>query len=279
MRRRCVELREVLRDSPELCTAEELAAYWPGGVENTLPAEGCWTYCFAIYTAFLMRSQARPDEAAEDAVERAKRDAFLERPITVELVTPNAAGQVQALTVYPKSYEALTQIDVWDDQARWFLERADYLGRRWDAEAVQRRGDAMQAAMELQLLSAWAVTTPGPLLPFNPLTEDPALPEVMRALTDLDLINLMVAHRKVNLQRNALVAESMRRGSGSSVRWTTLAVAASKVTGERVEFMLKHRSLGAWLLQAAETWEGARQEAEAAQAARAAPRGPAMEDL
>ena len=77
VRERCRDYREVLADAPECCTAEELAAYWPGGKENPYPGRGGWLYCYGTYRAFLwkLKDTSPLQDRVQVLAEQSARDA------------------------------------------------------------------------------------------------------------------------------------------------------------------------------------------------------------
>ncbi len=279
VRRRCRDLREVLVASPELCTPEDLAAYWPGGVENRTGGRGGWTYCYAMYVAFLFRSKTTPDQDEQsDLVEQqATLDAFREKPVTVELVGVGPHGTPATIAVYPKSFDTLSLIDEIDAQCKWLAERLVWLEKQWGAEAALKVPEAMRELTELHLTIVWILTHPGASAPFNPATGLPDLPPEARLYDPLDVLRICQAHHQVNRKRIGIVVGSIRQSGGKGqASWTTLAVGAAKALRQPIETLMRNRSLGAWLAQAAITWDAEREAQESAQPAAAA--APQFED-
>lgn len=268
IRRRCIELKEVLVSSPELCTAEDIAAYWPGGAENRMAARGGWIYCYAMYVAFLFRSKATPDQAEEDeaAAHQATLDAFREKPLVVELVGTGPHGAPATVSVYPKSFDTLSLIDEIDAQAKWLTERLLWLEKQWGVEAALKVPEAMRELTELHLTIVWILTHPGCEAPFTPGTELPPLPAEFRRYDPLDILLICRAHHAINRQRIAIVVNTIRKTGGGEGKasWATLAVGAAKALQEPVERVMRNRSLGAWLSQAAITWDADREAQERA---------------
>lgn len=277
IRRRCQDLREVLAASPELCRAEDLDAYWPGGRENRLPAPGCWIYCFALYVAFLHRLQDQPSTSHEE-IQRAALDAFRDKPVAVELVQQGPDGPVSAM-VYPKSYDTISLVDEIDGNVRWLLDQIEQLGQRWGAEDQLHRAEAMREVTELQLTQAWIATHPGVGAPFDPAGPLPRVPDSVRSWDPLDLLTILRGYMEVNRNRNAVICSSLRpAGGGAPVSWATLSVAAAKTLHQPVEHLLRNRSLGAWLAQVTLTWSAER-DAQDDAASAPSPRRPQVPEM
>jgi len=269
IRERCRDLRATLADAPDLCSPEELTAYWPGGEENLLPSPGCWIYCFQQYGAFLRRGETKESDDDGAAAQQAALDAFREKPVAVQLVQRAEDGTPQWISVYPKSFDTLSLIDELDGNRRWLVDRYERLGRRWSADDELCRQEILREDTELALTICWILTTPGCSAPFDPAAVPADIPDDVRRLDSPDLINILRAHREVNQQRIDVIATWIRSlgaggTSGKALSWATLATGAAKSQGQLVEHLLRNRSMGAWLAQAAVTWSEERQAAEAA---------------
>lgn len=259
----------MLADSPEICTAEELADYWPGGSENRNLGRGGWTYCYASYVRILGRLEKIDLGGMDEEVTRqATLDAFREKAVPVQLVGQNDHGEPATVAVYPKSFDTLSLIDELDALCRWLAERLIWLEKQWGAEAAQKVPDAMRELTELQLTMVWIATTPGSGAPFDPATGIPDLPADFRRYDALDVILILKAHHEVNRKRISIITGSLRAGGSSGpASWATLAVGAAKALRQPIEHLMRNRSLGAWLAQAAITWDAEREAHERAQPA------------
>jgi hypothetical protein len=274
-------LRSFLEAAPHLCTREELEAYWPGGAENQLPPEGRWIYCLMQYAAFWRRSErGAVTEADLDAAGCAALDAFREKPIVVELVERDN-GTPRTVSVYPKSFDTLSLIDEIHGNILWALAKIMELENHWTAENEMRRQEYHREVTELHLTQCWILTHPGCEAPFNPSSDLPPLPDTFRSWYELDILNVLKAHHTLHQERIGLICRALRgqgSPSGRPASWETLATAAAKGQGTVVEHLLRRRSFGAWLAQAAVTWQAEADAAAAAGVKRPATSGlPAME--
>lgn len=244
---RCREYREELAEQPELCTAEELAAYWPGGEENPGTGRGAWFYCYGNMLRFLGRSELQDREADESKGEQAAIEAARELPLAVDL--QDQPGKT--ISVYPKSFDALSLIDELDLGGRWLGARVVALEQEDSAGAVMAAQDGKRGVTEIAELIAWIVTTPGPGTPYPAESEPPPIPDHIRALSPIDLVRIAAAHLQVNRTRIALIV-SLLQGRGERnerVSWSTIAAHAADNLGQPIEHLLKNRSHGAWIAQ------------------------------
>jgi hypothetical protein len=282
VRQRCRDLRAVLAESPELATAEDLAAYWPGGAQNTVVGRGGWYYCYACYVGmvwqmkYLEGGEVREADAA--IIRQAILEAFREKPVMVELVGSGPHGNPATVGVYPTSFDTLSLIDEIDAQVRWLLERLLWLEGQWGAKAALKYPEVLREVTELQLTLAWIVTTPGCGAPFNPADGLPPLPDEARRYDPLDVLNILRAHHTVHRKRLELITGSLRRTGGTAPSWATLAVGAAKALQQPIEHLMRNRSLPAWLAQAAISWDAEREARESAPQPAAAATAPQFED-
>jgi hypothetical protein len=268
VRQRCEELKAVLVDSPDVCTAEEIADYWPGGSENKQTDFLGWLFCHANYVRLWGRVEnldGEHDAADAATIQQATLDAFREKPVTVELVGPGEHGTPAHVAVHPKSLDTLTLIDELDAMCRWLAERLLWLEKRWDAEAALKVPEALRELTELQLTMVWIAITPGCGAPFDPSTGLPDLPPNFRRYDALDVMLILKAHHQVNRNRISIITGSLRQtASTGPASWATLAVGAAKALRQPIEHLMRNRSLGAWLAQAAITWDAEREAQERA---------------
>lgn len=201
IRRRCQQLREQLAvAAADVVSPAELAAYWPGGAENTVEGRGAWIYCYANYAR--LADRLRPDYAAVDAeeAERARVAGLTEKAQPVTLTDG------RTVHVHPLGYEALEFLTT--------LDRAVALAQERAASVALQRTPASEQALALHPLLrsyavrlwAWILTSGSAHLPFDPLVEDPEPPAWTAEMGPEDLLALFAAHRAVNAKRNALIA-------------------------------------------------------------------------
>lgn len=266
IRQRCRAYREVLEASPELCTPEELNDYWPGGRENQLPSPGCWVYCFGIYLGMLrgLKDDGLSEER-EAAAHAAAMAAFREKPVVVELVAMTNEGRPTAVTVYPKSYDAIAYVEELDGDAHWLLDKIKQFEQRWSAQDQLHRREALRQVTEIQLRQCWIATTPGAGMPFVPGDTDPTLPAHCREWATIDLVNILKGYTEVNRTRIELMTSYLRPrgGQGKALSFAVLGVAATKAAGGgSAEDLFRRRSFGGWFAQAVLTWEAEREAQE-----------------
>lgn len=276
LRERCAHLREHLLRA-KLVTEAEVDAFRPGGDENPHAGREGWIWYWAQLIRFTDRV-GQPEKVAAAERDEARREALRglrEAPVAVELVAVDESGAPRTLSVYPKSFDALCLVDELDLGIRWLVSLAERLEGSTNAEAVLRRQECLRAASELHQVIAWIACTPGAGLPFDPTLPHPAAPAPFNTLDAFDLLALIGAYHRVNRTRFQAVARLLRRGGdeGDAASWETLATAVAADQRCPVEYLLRDRSLVAWLSQAALTWDGqaaARDRAEAEAPARAA---------
>jgi hypothetical protein len=184
---------------------DELVAHRPGGAANGDRTVRGWLRYFAVLHRRHAMLMEQPLAADADQL---LLSALRSEPQRVLLVTqaPDDSGAPATLAVYPKSFEALVEIQKHDALLEWVSLRYMYLHEHQrahtDADYLafsQRALDEM--TYQYQLL-AWIVTTPGPGLPFDPLGgEIPEIPAHIRRLDVLDLLALLRAHATVNAVR------------------------------------------------------------------------------
>ncbi len=241
----------MLAESPELCTPEELAAYWPGGSENTIPGRGSWYYCFQQYGRLLGRLERIENDADEARGEQAALDAVQELPLSVTLTDPGAEGKPQTLQVYPKSYEVISFCDGMDTAVRWLLARADALIQADSTESVLAAQDGLATVARVHQLLCWIACTPGPGSPYPIEQPPPDPPEPFRSLSPLDVMRVMGAYAECNRTRIALTVSLLRPLGEESkrVQWSVLAAGAAKSMNQPIEAILKHRAFATWVAQ------------------------------
>jgi hypothetical protein len=212
LRRRCENLRAVA-ERRKLATADELAAFWPGGEENTEPGAGAWIYCYASYVRIMGRDEdgSAFQRAKQARLDQALADALACVPESVR------CDDGETRTVHPKSYHALRWLDSLDRQLSVVLEQA--------SREVETTADyAVQALAPLAeslcvRLWAWVLTEKGPGLPFDE-EQAPEPPEWTKRLTAGDILHLAEAHVRVNHRRNAVIANAFPGEKGGESRLT-----------------------------------------------------------
>lgn len=261
MRRRCADLRTSLLHAHS-ATEEELAAYWPGGSENSdSKGLGAWLYCWGN----LMRFMARQEPAREQAL----LDVALARQLAAQpMVVPTTGGETRH--VYPKSYHALRFLDMLDRELVMLIDRA----RVADVDSGDGAAVAMLAPLMESLavrLWAWILTHPAPGLPFDDGGEAPDPPAWTQTLSATDLLSLMRAHAQVNARDLQIIAGAFPQDAGGVETRLSLAGflgTASDALGVRPFELMRKWSLGELFAQRVTAAESARASHAAAKAHR-----------
>jgi hypothetical protein len=257
LKRRCVELREDLAQGGA-ASAEELAAYWPGGAENTYGGRGGWIYCYSQLSRFVARLERRaPGSDASIARDDARVLAALRgAPVAVTALGPRADGT--AWQVHPKSFEALLYLHALDAQLGYALAAK----QRFDAALLAGLLDAATAAQlptiaatvsELQLLCCWIVTTPGPGVPEGARALEPAIPAELRALDAVAILALVRAHQQLLGRAHvvrALIDEATEHESGQRPSWSLFLGSLAVEWGEDAGVLARQRTLESLLATA-----------------------------
>lgn len=265
LRRRCRQLREQLAvAAADVVSPAEIAAYWPGGAENTVEGRGAWIYCYANYCR--LADRMRPEYSAVDAdeAERARVEGLTEKPQPVRL----ADGRT--VHVHPLGYEALEFLTT--------LDRAVTLAQEQAATVAMQRTPASERVLALQpivrayavRLWAWILTHGTSALPFDPIVEDPEPPAWTAELAPEDLLALFAAHRTVNAKRNALIAALFPPSTEAPVKLSLAGFigAYAHEKGQDARHFLRSFSIGKLFAQAV----SAAQQHDAAMAAAKAKR-------
>lgn len=202
LKARCRRIREQLSiAATDVVTAEELAAYWPGGAENPVDhPRGQWIYCFANYTRLSDRLRKGATDASVDEAEHALTDALADTPETVTLESGDTVA------VQPLSYHALEFCAALDRIALRATEVAGlYQGQESEASETLM---AFQPLVRSHAVQLWAwVLSAGPALPFDLSLDWPDPPAWTQRITPIDLLTLAAAHRRVNGRRNVLLSQ------------------------------------------------------------------------
>lgn len=184
-----------------LSTELEMGPRRPGGEDNPRPNRyDMWSLLrwYGALCQFMVRDGGAQDEFEVSAAERAAIDALRSEPLPVKLMT----GRL--VMVYPKSFHALMNCAARDQMIIWVSERlhavrsAGAKARAAEAELIERL--ANELAYQYALL-AWTITTKGPEMPFDPMSERVNPPKWTLALDPMDYVSLCRAHSIVNGKR------------------------------------------------------------------------------
>jgi hypothetical protein len=263
---RCTDLKATLV-AEGIASEVEVAAYWPGGKENTeTDAHGRWIYCYANYIGFLHRLAPELNERAQAAGEAALLEALRGAPVSVELVQRNTDGSPQSRHVYPKSYEALEFLDALDGAIGRLAAAEDLVQHLHPGEALPLLDRVAEARSLLQRQCVWAVTSEGARLPFAAFGAPPEPPDWTRDLDVVDILRIQQAFKALHRDRLAALAALMGRGGrGRRASWPTLAATAAGKLGVSAQTLLRDWSLESWIAQLQLAAEAEREAHEAAQ--------------
>jgi hypothetical protein len=196
LRERCELLRTDI-EAKRLASPQELDAYTPGGQSNPkAPGRGPWIFCYANFVRFRGRSEFR--EASRAGAEGVALRILAAEPETVATEgLPD--GAPAPLQVHQKSAWALGHLAAHDI----VLARLQaHLGVLQDDPATESAALVVRAQERLAeelALCVWAVTHPGPGLPWDPAQADtPAAPLWVRSLDAFTVLRIQRTHQRVN---------------------------------------------------------------------------------
>lgn len=242
VRERCTHLRAALQGRASVA-AEELAAYWPGGAENSARrGRGAWLYCYASYSRLMGRAEAAK---AASATEDALLTALAATPVAVTLTT----GAV--VHCHPKSYLALRWMAHADTLLGAMLDCMDRIPFLTEERQEDLREQALQGTTQLQLALAWAAGHPGVGLPFDAQATLPAPPDWVVDLTPQDLYRILKGYREANLQGlAALPALTSGAPEGPRPTWAIFFAHRSTESGLAADVLMRERPLAQLLAEA-----------------------------
>lgn len=195
LKERCELLRTDLEAS-RLATPEELAAYWPGGANNTAePGRGQWIFCYANYVRFRGRSEYRESVAAQGEAIALRLLAAAPVVIATEGLPE---GAPQPLAVHRKSAWALGHLAAHDLAIAHLDAHLQALRGSLAKGDVQLATAIQHARAEELALCVWAVTHPGPGLPWEPTQEPPPAPDWVRALDPFVTLRVQQTQQRAN---------------------------------------------------------------------------------
>jgi hypothetical protein len=252
LKERC-ELLQTDLEARRLATAEELAAYWPGGKNNTAePGRGQWIFCYANFVRFRGRSEHR-----EAAASGAEGVALAILAIEPEVIATSGLplGAPGPLAVHQKSLWALGHLAAHDTVlAQLQAGVAALRGSREPAD-VKLVAQAQARIAEELTLCVWAALHPGPLLPWDPNGPLPEAPDWVRSLDGYVVLRIQRAYQRVNGTNLAairvLLAPDPDAGGGD----TPLTLFAGILSGTKADLgftperMIRERPLLQFLAQ------------------------------
>lgn len=217
----------------KVATDTEIDAYKPGGERNnTRGALGLLMY----YTQLVrwdevarVRVTKGPEFGAE--LERAMLKILRRKPETIELIRaippdPNEEG-AQAIThlnIYPKSLDALLELDYWDYEMNVLGPAAHWLRTSSASEDMRLYQDTSRRIHYVQQVMVWILTTGRTIGGVHytaacPYTSDEAVkplpPAYLKDLDGFDLPRVLRAHLLVNAHRLQQVHEMTRLTFGA----------------------------------------------------------------
>lgn len=290
LREECKTLESAVR-SQRLVPDEALAAVRPGGDQNRSknPTMALVRW-FGWLQVFLDRGERAGTDAAADP-EAIVAAALARRPIRVEGLLPRPAGDRPVWEVHPKGYFACEWLHTKDLLLAWL--------NGWSHRLITSTSDnAMELLERVALerayqhgLCCWAVTHPGPWLPFDPSVDPhPEIPDVFRELDPLDVIRIQQAAAQVNASRGGAItrifAPPTDDGGARGHSWSVFYASLGQKLGVPVGTLMKDYTLVELLVQSGlaagaerEAYDRAKAQAEHGADATASDAGDGPEDL
>lgn len=252
LHQRCQRLREALEARG--AQPEALAAYWPGGAENTHRGRGAWVYAYAQLVRLTGETDLRRQMASAGGGEADLLAALAAEPVAVT-VTGVPAGETAPAQrhAHPKSYAALRWLARDDTLLGAVLGQLDLLPVPRSPADQDLADRALAASIGVQQRMAWAALHPGPDLPFDPLAETPDPPPKITALTPMDLVAVLRAYRQAN-QRGLMALPRLtgaEPGGRDRPTWAMFfATVAQDRGGIAPEELMRERPLDQLIVQA-----------------------------
>lgn len=259
LRARCQEFRSILEDSPELCTPEEVAAYWPGGVRNPHGrTRAGWTYCYGQLAGFIRRLEPSAEQEARLRIEteQARLAALDGSPEWVTLAQRGDEGKRVQKGIFPKSKHALDIIEFRNSlllRLRGTYHEVNQLGGAFYAE---HGGVLLDRIHYHEGLIVWILCHPEPDIPYDESIDEPELPGWIAALAPQDFVQIMRAHQFVNgarmqLAMRLLEADGPGPGATNGLSWGTILSSASNEIGVPVRSLARDHTLESIVTQMA----------------------------
>lgn len=250
-------------------SAEEIARAKPGQPANADKGPLGWLRFYGQLRIWQDRAlvERNDDTAVADLLTR----TTTQQPATVRLTTPDDSGDPRSLRIvscYAKSRRALLMMHYRDQRAAWLaqqMKRLQQLGSPDDLALLGRVAEELD--YQLRCL-AWAATTAGPWLPFDPLEGRPATPPWLSLCSAEDIVIILAAFQRVNHKDLADLRFLLDRlgdhESGGPMGWGVVVAAMAESQGIPLETMDRDRALSselAALYARAEAVERARDKA------------------
>lgn len=198
-------------------TEEQIDALLPGGARHHEPGAGKWHLAYALLYGELRLADAQRERndgpEADRALRQALADAAADVPEHVE------CGDGVRRGVYPKSWAALEELRSLDS-AVGALTGVTAIASEAGLLPPEGAGVLHSLAVRAWL---WAVTHPGPGLPWPESGDAPEPPAALGDLSPQDLLAIRAAYLRVNGTREAILARAFPR---------TRAGAASRLSFE-----------------------------------------------
>lgn len=208
LREQCQILEGAVR-AARSAPPEELVAYRPGGPANPRRDTWGWVRWYGQLCRFIAQGPPTAPGLADPEAEVLK--AMRREPLTVTPVHDQHPDLPRPLAVWPKAFDALLHLEA---REGWIGLLA--AARAHFAEDLTPAGrDALLAVSDelsyQERLCAWAVTHPGPGLPWEAARDRaPEVPAWTAALEAWDLLRIQRAHRTVNLLRTNCLSELVK---------------------------------------------------------------------
>ena len=199
LRAECQALRADLL-AQGLASAEECAAFWPGGAENPERGFDGFVVCFQQYGRLLGRlERAATGETNHTMLEATVRQAAARQPVPVSL-------SIGERSVYPKSAYALAWLDALDAVTRPVARLVSSLAAELDPDDLRALPPLVQS-MAMRTW-AWILLCEGVSVPFG---DEGAItpPAWTEQLVAEDFLAIFVAHQQLHHQAILIMAAAL----------------------------------------------------------------------
>lgn len=250
LRADCETIAATVRQQ-SLASAEELAANRPGGGSNPDTGPEGWLsfYRFLHRTHAVASAGDSPGAPvlqghAENGV---ALDTLRGRAERLDLVEP--IGDLQFLTIHPKSFVALVACHELNLRLGYLAAHLDRARDAGDVGGLELTTQAWERATRYLRRLAWIVTSEGPRLPFDAVTDpDPTPPAWVDDLSPLDLHRIVQVYQQVNAVRlvalEKLMAPDPEGGAAASrPSWSIFFPGAAAELGIRERELMEDHDL------------------------------------
>jgi len=249
LRAECTALEAAIL-AHRLASPDELTAHRPGSPANPDPGPRGWLRFYGQLQRWHAREEERATAAPPDDIDAAITRAVTAQPQAIRLSVLDDTGQPRIVHCYPKSRRALLVLharDLRHQRACQEFRLVQQHGSLGEQALLERCAEVMSEQLQQ---CVWAVTTPGAWLPFDPWTEYASPPAWVSLLLPIDVIAILLLHRRVNQEQLAYLGrlmDGLGTGDGRSVPgllgWGAFVVHVAEATGVPLEVVDRDRAL------------------------------------